>query len=86
MIIAKLYCHESALLRGALSEKKHFSKYIIFMASFAGQGVLNKDPTVCPHGARPPPRYVSKYIEIKIAESYINDLQFGDNTIQQLKL
>jgi hypothetical protein len=54
------------------------------MASFAGQRVLNKDPTVFPHGARPPPRYVSKYIEIKIGEFYINDIQFGDKTIQQL--
>ncbi len=31
---------------------------IIFLASFAGQGLLNKDPTVWLDGARPPSTYV----------------------------
>ncbi len=36
-------------------------------------------------GVRPSPRNISKCINIKIAESYINDVQFGSKTIQQQK-
>jgi hypothetical protein len=48
------------------SAKKYINKYIIF------QGVLNKDPTVWLDGARPPLRYVSECIQIKIVESCIS--------------
>jgi hypothetical protein len=53
---------------------KNVSKYIIFLFRFAGQGFLSTDPAVWVEGARPPPRCITKYLEIKIAESYINDL------------
>ncbi len=36
----------------------------IFPSGFAGQGVLNKDPTVWLDGARSPPKYVCKYVKI----------------------
>jgi hypothetical protein len=45
---------------------KNISKYVIFVACFASQGVLNKDPTVWLGGVRSPPRNISKYIKIKI--------------------
>jgi hypothetical protein len=35
--------------------------------------------------ARPSPRYISKYIKIKIVEMWINNIQFGNKTIQQSK-
>jgi hypothetical protein len=68
------------------SAKKYVSKYIIFLAGFASQGVLNKDPTILTDGARTAPRYVSRYMKIKIPELYINNIQFGDKTFQQWKL
>jgi hypothetical protein len=43
-----------------------------FPDSFTGQGVLNLDPNVWLHRARPPSRYNSMYIKIKIDELYIN--------------
>ncbi len=44
--------------------KKMVSKYIIFLAGFADQGVLKKDPTVWLEGARPTPKYISKYLKV----------------------
>ncbi len=62
----------------------------MFPAGFAGQVIPNKDPTVWPYGARPPPRYSSKYINIKKAESdiksYIKNVCFCDKTIRVWKL
>jgi hypothetical protein len=40
--------------------------------------VLNEDPTVWLDGARPTPRYLSKYLGIKIAELYTNAVQYGN--------
>ncbi len=57
------------------------SIYIICTAGFAHKGVLNKDPTSWLDGARPPPRYISKYIWIKIATLYISDIWFGDKLL-----
>jgi len=55
----------------------------MFLAGFAGQVIPNKDPTVWLDVARPPPRYSSKYINIKKAESdiksYIKNVCFGKN-------
>ncbi len=73
-----------------------FSKYIIFLAGYANQGVLSKDLTIWLVGARPantcippsfpgivptqlhsvhiPQKYIWKYIKIKIAELYINQM------------
>ncbi len=45
--------------------------------------VFNKDPNFWLDGARPPPKYICKYIKIKIAESYVNDIEFGDKTIKR---
>jgi hypothetical protein len=59
------------------------NKYIIFLLGFTGQWVLYKDPTIWLDEARPPPRYISKHIKIKIAESYISEIRFGDKTSQQ---
>ncbi len=53
------------------------------MASFAARGVPNKDLTVWLNGARPYSRYISKYIRIIIAESYISVIQFGNKTVQR---
>ncbi len=47
----------------------NISKYIIFLAGFANQGVLNKDPTVWLDGAGPashPPSqgtYLNSYVK-----------------------
>jgi hypothetical protein len=46
------------------SAKKYINKFIIFQ--------LNKDPSVWLDGARPPLRYVSECIQIKIVESCIS--------------
>jgi hypothetical protein len=67
------------------SAGKNVSKYIIFPDSFTVQGVLNMDLTIWLHRARPPSRYNSMYIKIKIAKLNINDIQCGDKTIQQWK-
>jgi len=45
----------------------------MFPAGFVGQGVLNKDPSAWPGRARPPLKYVCKYIKISlinIAQSF----------------
>jgi hypothetical protein len=44
------------------------------------------DPTVWLDGARPPPRYTSKNLKLKNAESYISNISLGEKTFQQLKL
>ncbi len=67
------------------SVKKYVSKYNILLVAFAGKGVLIKDPTVWLDGAKPPQRYICKYIKILIAQLCINDIWFGDNTIQRRK-
>ncbi len=56
------------------------------MAGFGSQGILNKNQTVWQDGAIPPQRYICKYIKIKIAESQVDNVCFGDKTIEQLKL
>jgi hypothetical protein len=67
------------------SAKKYVYKYIIFLSGFISQSVLNKDPTVWLDGASPPPRNISKYIKIIIAESCINDMQFVDKMIDNAR-
>jgi hypothetical protein len=37
-----------------------------FLARFAGQMVFNKDPTFWLDGAKPPPKYVCKYIKLRL--------------------
>jgi hypothetical protein len=67
-----MFCHEiHPIYRVESAIKIHFQVYkkwenwcygqIIFPDGFARQGVLNRDPTVCLDGARPPPKYVCKY-------------------------
>ncbi len=48
-----------------------------FPAIFIGPGILNKDPTACLKGARPPPKYI-----IAQSGNNFNVLAFvvGDNT------
>ncbi len=75
---------EWADLHGGLN-KKYITKLIIFVAGFVSQGSLNKDDTICLNVAKPPPRYASKYIKIKIAKSYIKDVRFGNKTNQWWK-
>jgi hypothetical protein len=53
------------------------------MAGFASQGILNKNHTVWQDGAGPPQRYICKYMKIKMAELHVNDVCFGDKTIEQ---
>ncbi len=76
VIIPKKYCSGNQQIYMAELAKN------MFQASFSRQRVLIKDPTVWLDGARPPQRYIYKYMKIKIAESYINDIQFGYRTIQ----
>ncbi len=56
-------------VHGGFIDKKYVSKYMkiskigamlrsLFLTGFAGQGVLNKDPTVWLDGAMPPPNYI----------------------------
>ncbi len=50
-----------------MANKKYIFKYIkisFFLAGFAGQRVIKKDPTVCLDGARILQNYVCKYIKI----------------------
>ncbi len=68
------------------AKRNIFPNISFFLAGVAGHGVLNKDPTVCLVGARPNKRYIFKYIKIKIAEYYINNICFGNKTIQQRKV
>ncbi len=39
---------------GEFSEKNVFPSVLFFTCGFAGQGILNEDPTVWIDGARPP--------------------------------
>jgi hypothetical protein len=41
---------------------KYVSNYIIFLAGFASQGVLNKDPTLQQDGARPTNTCIPPYL------------------------
>ncbi len=76
---------EWADLHGGLN-KKYIAKLIIFGAGFDSQGVRSKDPAICLDVAKPPPRYVSKYIKIIIAKLYIKDAWLGNKTNQRWKL
>jgi hypothetical protein len=68
------------------SAKNNVSKYIIFLAGFADQGVLKKDPTVRLERARPTPKYISMYFLMLNLIIIINDVQFGNKSIQWRKL
>jgi hypothetical protein len=62
-------------------KKKIFFQVYHFSSWKAGHGVVNKDPTVWEDEAKPSPSYIFKYINIKITELYINDLQIDDETV-----
>ncbi len=53
-------------LHGEITNKKYFCKYtkIIFLAGFASQGVLNKDPIPWLIGRYHPYKYVCKFMNI----------------------
>jgi hypothetical protein len=67
------------------AKKTHFQDYH-FSHRLCWPGVLNKDPTVCPDEARPHPKYICKYLKIKIDDSYINNIIFGKKIFTDRKL
>jgi hypothetical protein len=72
---------ESANLHGVFN-KNMFVSISFFWPAKLFWGILNKNPTVWLVGARPPSKYICKYMQITMAESYINDAQFGGKIIQ----
>jgi hypothetical protein len=73
VIIAKKYCRGINKFTWWIQQKICFQVYH-FSSCLCWPGVLYTDPIVWLDVARLPPRYVYKYIKIKIAESYINNL------------
>jgi hypothetical protein len=65
------------------STKNMFPSISFFPADFAGQRVLDKDPTGWLDGARPQPKICLQLFKIIIVKLYVEDLQCGDKTIWQ---
>jgi hypothetical protein len=73
---------ESANLHGGFN-KNMFVSISFFWPAKLFRGILNRNPIFWLDGAK---IYICKYIQITMAESYINDAQFGDKIIQRWKL